>query len=358
MPLSASDDQLARAVRQKLLDTDLAQVVPPMYCRLTPALIKSTSGKVGETGRGAVLLQIESMIDIGHSCSTQLDIAEARRDVKATLNGDKLLETAQHNVALRESGTTPASHADHMNDIQAQEEDKMHSATVFPHRMLKLELSDGSNNGLGRVSAIEQERIAALDMNTLKIGAKMLLKGAPIRSGYVLLSPKEVTVEGGQVHDKAIAAETNFINTLRAKLGKPPASNPTANPAGEDSARANVADKVTRKRAVEVDDLDDDGTDDTMLLAALDAQERSRAKPPSQTSDPPLSLPTFKRQLVVPQTLLEKSKPKNVADTDAISLLDSDDDELFSTLDEDALLKTSLPSTREDPIVIESSPEL
>lgn len=299
-----------------------------------------------------MLLQIESMIDIGHSSSTQLEIAEARRDVKATINGEDLLETAQQDIA---NSTAASAFGDHMTEFQAQEEGKMQSATVFPHRMLKLELSDGSNQGLSRMYAIEVDRVPALDMNKTKLGAKLLIKGSPIRSGYILLSPKEVTFEGGQVHEKAISADTNLINTLRAKLGKP-AVEITRAPEVEQVAQS-VPTPVNRKRVIDVDDLDDGDEDESFLLAALDAQEEALAE--RSTALPRSASPTSprKRQLLVPQTLKDRTESKYaINNTDSISLLDSDDDELFAVLSEDALFNPS-SSTREDPIVIESSPE-
>lgn len=349
--LPASDNQLAQSVRQKLLETDLAQVVTSSYRQLSQVLTKASAGKVGDTGRGAVLLQIESMIDIGHSSSTQLEIAEARRNVKATIDGESLLASAQQDSM---NSTALLASGDHMTDFQAQEEGKMQSATVFPHRMLKLDLSDGSNHGLNRMVAIEVDRIPALDMNKTKIGAKLLIKGAPIRSGYILLSPKEVQVEGGQVHEKAVTADANLINALRAKLGKPPVAIATA-PATEEAVQVGP-EAVARKRVIDVDDFDDVGDDDSLFLAALDAQEETSASPFKPLFPSPPSSPARKRQLVVPQTLKEKTDNKHFANSDPISLLDSDDEELFAALDEDALANP-FATSRDDPIVIESSPE-
>ncbi len=34
-------------------------------------------------------------------------------------------------------------------------------------------------------------------MNTTKIGCKLLLKGAMVKDGYLLLTPQSVVVEGG-----------------------------------------------------------------------------------------------------------------------------------------------------------------
>ncbi len=45
-------DQLARAVRQTLLDSDLASIVPASYTRLNAAHLRS--GKIGDAARGAV----------------------------------------------------------------------------------------------------------------------------------------------------------------------------------------------------------------------------------------------------------------------------------------------------------------
>ena len=122
-----SPQQLTVAVRRALLDTDLALVVSPSYTQLSPEALRSHTGKFGDAGRGAVLVQVESMIDIGYSASTQLEIAEAR------------LEARRSNIDPNvESKPTQPPSTDHMAEFQASEDDKLSSTTLYPRRMLKV----------------------------------------------------------------------------------------------------------------------------------------------------------------------------------------------------------------------------
>ncbi|SJX62297.1 uncharacterized protein SRS1_13144 [Sporisorium reilianum f. sp. reilianum] len=387
---TCSPDQLARAVRQELLDSDLADVVPASYSRINAQRLSSFRDKVGDVGRGAILVQIESMMDIGYSASSQLEIAEARRDARRA--------NVDPNDVPAAAKATNNAEADHMADFQAQEDDKIQASTVFPRRMLKLELSDGSKGAT--VSAIELQRVSGLDMNTTSIGTKMLLKGALIKDGYLLLTPQTVSVEGGCVREKDRVAEDKLIDKLRLQLGKPLQSDASATgPQASTSTSSNTrsSDRAHAPAAERGFSPDDDESE---LLAALEAEEArattntSSTRAPaatgtrnlsSTTTEPPP--PTRQRAtLIVPESLTQTStgKPRsqqsNPAATkasatqdDPISLIDSDDDALFAEIP-DALLDADLAgggeiygrqpasarshhNSREEPIVIESSPE-
>ncbi|CCF49699.1 uncharacterized protein UHO2_07349 [Ustilago hordei] len=388
---TASPDQLARSVRQELLDTDLAKVVPPSYSRLSPDALLSASGKVGDAGRGAVLAQIESMIDIGYSASSQLEIAEARREARRA-NIDP------NDVPAEVKAAQSSSAMDHMADFQAQEDDKIQATTIFARRMLKLELSDGGKDD--NVFAIELERIPGLDMNAAKMGTKLLLKGALIKDSYLLLTSKTVAVEGGWVREKDQVAEDTFINKLRSQLGKPPlGDNATGHPDGpsnnaipEPSSNGAAS---AEQRGFSPDD------DESELLAALEAEEEMKINAPirpARTTENAAAkgstanhkgsaslaasqASTSKRMdLVIPEPLSQGSAGKlhsqrssgaeklkatqEATQEDPILLLESDDnDELFAAipdivLDDAGSRRSEKESnSRNDPIVIESSPE-
>lgn len=386
-------DQLARAVRQELLDTDLAKLVPASYTRLNAHTLSSVADKVGDVGRGAVLVQIESMIDIGYSISTQLEIAEARREARRA--------NVDPNDALAEAKTTATSEADHMADFQAQEDDKVQATTVYPRRMLKLELSDGSKGP--SVFAIELERIRELDMNTTRIGTKLLLRGVAVKGGNCLMmTPQTVSVEGGCVQEKDQRAEDRFIDMLRARLGKPP-QNETSAEGVRDTPMTTKAvshpanGTATVQRGFSPDD------DESELLAALEAEEEMLAAGSSSASmhanatrlqsttdssltsapppPPPAAAVCQRATLVVPESLTQSSTGKSqsqrsdaalkasATQQDPISLIDSDDDEeMFASIPDafpvqqthgrhNNTASTVLRNTREEPIVIESSPE-
>nr|CDI53027.1 conserved hypothetical protein [Melanopsichium pennsylvanicum 4] len=396
--ITATPDQLARAVRQKLLDSDLHRIVPASYCKLTPEAFRSPSAKVGDAGRGAVLTQIESMIDIGYSASSQLEIAEARCEARRT--------NVDPNDGLAEAKLTAATvvaAADHMADFQAQEDDKVQTTTVYSRRMLRLELSDGSK--LANVFAIELQRIPGLDMNTTKMGSKLLLKGALIKDGYLLLTPQTVLVEGGGVREKDGVAEEKLIEKLRVQLGKSPSSSVKASDNSRDTsvggATGPASDLITARpqRSFSPDE------DESELLAALEAEEEmtvASAVPAvdiasnSHTRDATSNVSTSNQaqpkreraELPMPDGMSQSSwikchsQPSNIKTTprqtatqqDPIMLLDSDDDRLYDSLDDNALNAVDVESklepvqrpsqaadavsnSRYEPIVIESSPE-
>ena len=396
---TGSADQLARAVRQELLDSDLAKVVPASYRRIDADLVSSLAGKAGDAGRGAILVQIESMIDIGYSAASQLEIAEARREARRA-NVDPNEASASVNSAPSTSNAEP----DHTADFQAQEDDKMSATTVYPRRMLKLELSDGSQGA--NVTAIELQRIGALDMNTTGIGAKLLLKGTLIKDGYLLLAPQTVSVEGGRVREKDKVAESKLIDRLRLQLGKAPQSESSAESMQQTMA-SNAVEQASRRTAAATADRGFSPDDDeSELLAALAAEEdfmavksssRTRQEPAAAvatssaatTAHPPVGQ---RGTLIVPENMAQSSsgKPRSQASNtaatkasvtqgDPISLIDSDEDELFASVP-DALLddmadvdedfgrqhesrrranpaSTKTLNSREEPIIIESSPE-
>ncbi|KAJ1020672.1 hypothetical protein NDA16_004065 [Ustilago loliicola] len=349
--------------------------------------IDRSSGKVGDAGRSAVLVQVESMIDIGYSASSQLEVAEARREARRA-NIDP------NDVPAEVKAAQTASSADHMADFQAQEDDKIQASTIFPRRMLKLELSDGGKDA--NVFAIELERIPGLDMNTTKIGTKLLLKGALIKDGYLLLTPKTVSVEGGSIREKDQVAEDTFINTLRSQLGKPPIGDDAASDLNGSSSNAVAGFCTSGAASVQQRGFSPDD-DESELLAALDAEEETRASAPTRTARPeasaasndstgrdkasgfmagPQSSTKKRTNLVIPEPLSQGSarkldcqrssgaaKPKATQE-DPISLIESDDDELFANIAEtvmsgaDSRRTENASNSRNDPIVIESSPEL
>ncbi|XP_050299778.1 tudor domain-containing protein 3-like [Anthonomus grandis grandis] len=62
-------------------------------------------------------------------------------------------------------------------------------------RMLKLTLTDGESY----VQAIESTHISSISREKTAPGTKVLINGAPVVSGYLLISPNNCTVLGGQV---------------------------------------------------------------------------------------------------------------------------------------------------------------
>ncbi|PWN52793.1 hypothetical protein IE53DRAFT_249926 [Violaceomyces palustris] len=236
---SLSDAELLSRVRQRLLASDMSAF--SMSPTLPDNVPSHVDGWVGAGPRKAVMVQIVSILDIGVSAQSQLDVAEARKAAKTMLGGEAMLDPSGSapgsTVNTTDLGDVepPASLQgdDPMADFYAQEDEAGRPATVFSRKMLRMELSDGHNKVLA--PAFEHKRIANLDMNSMQLGCKLLLRGAKIRHGHILLSPSCVTVLGGRVDDLADRFEDSLINKLRAKLGKGPIepgkkSEPTSQP--------------------------------------------------------------------------------------------------------------------------------
>lgn len=335
-----SNDQLARSVRQRLLETDLAQVVVASYSRIAPEKLQAANGKVGDSGRGAVLVQIESMIDIGCSAASQLEIAEARVEARRS---NKDPNEAYAGLKPAASASSSSSGADAMAAFDAQEEGKSQGNTIYPRRMLKLELSDGGSSA--NVWAIELERIGGLDMNTTKMGSKLLLKGAQVNKGYLLLTPATVSVEGGGVSAKQAVAEEKLIATLRAQLGPPRRKRGMPSKPQAISNHAHDGNGSNHTTTAAQDRFSPD-EDESMLLAALEAEAEAGV-------DEAAAAQLAEREASLPhETKPESGGPANGGaqrggrQPAPIVMVDSDDDD-------DAYTSARWQET----ILIESSPE-
>lgn len=174
------------------------------------------------------------------SAQTQLDVLEARKAARSTVNGAVLLEQEASEAEIRGKG--PSSYAasstatngtnasaveedDHMAEFNAAEEAASLPATVFPRSMLQLELSDGFTV----VKAFEHRRIDAISMASTPLGAKLLLRNARFVNGQLLLSPECVSYKGGRVDDMDRDAEDRLIDQIRSKLGKEPIRRDSSN---------------------------------------------------------------------------------------------------------------------------------
>lgn len=276
-----------------------------------------------------------------------------------------------------------------MADFQAAEEDKFSSTTIFPRRMLKVEFSDGSKSG-NRVWGIERDRVVGLDMNTTNLGAKVLLKGVQVEKGLLMMNGRTVVVEGGRVREKDEGKEERLIEKLRQQLGKPPLETANAN----NEKAAEVQGRATSATAREERGFSPD-EDEEMMLAALEAEAELSAangsKPQASSSrkPQPQPLPSPPKRTAASLVIPEDMAPRSGSGADVkglafskgggamITLIDSDneDDGLFRSVPDELLSGRGLskqaaqtsstraaPSKasqglREDPILIESSPE-
>ncbi|CAO1616826.1 unnamed protein product [Parajaminaea phylloscopi] len=221
---SVTDAQLIQKTHEALLQQDLASFAQGA---VLPQGSNSKPGQhvLGAGARGGVLLQVVSKIDVGVSAQKQLEVLEARKAARVTAEGAALLEreAAQHAASSARghpngSGLEPPTgdEGDHMADFHAAEEATNLPATVFPRSTLQFELSDGFT----MVKALEHRRIASLSMAETRLGSKLLVKGAQVAGGLLLLTPEVVEVKGGVVASMDADAESKLIERLKRRLGK------------------------------------------------------------------------------------------------------------------------------------------
>ncbi|CAO1638469.1 unnamed protein product [Sympodiomycopsis kandeliae] len=206
-----SPTALVQYVKHALLNTSLANSLEKGT--LPAGISKSKQTVLG----GPTLLEIVGKLDIGISAQTQLDVLEARRQARLTIGG--LSEEAHLNADVPVAKEQEQEEdTDHMAEFNATEEAASLPATVFPRSTLQLKLSDGFTT----ITAIEHKKISSLSMTDPPMGAKIVLRGAKVKQGYILLSPDVVEIKGGKVDDLENTWESRLIDELRAKLGKEP----------------------------------------------------------------------------------------------------------------------------------------
>lgn len=179
-----------------------------------PQDIATLTGQIGSTGpnsnRTSVLVQIVGITDIGVSAQNQIDVLEARRAVKQSPGMAALLD----NDPASDPAPTQGGE-DHMRAFGEQEEANSRSTTVFQRSMLQLLVSDGHSPP---VPAFERVRIPQLSLGTTSLGCKLLLKGAMVRKGQIVLEPSVVTVKGGSIPELQQDADLTKMNILRARI--------------------------------------------------------------------------------------------------------------------------------------------
>ncbi|KAK0531221.1 hypothetical protein OC834_003032 [Tilletia horrida] len=225
-----TDRELIKQVNIQLLHSDLADSAEAGT--LSPDILTAHKQRIGEKGRG-VLLQVVGIMDVGVSAQTQLDVLAARKEARThpPAPGAGAAPHAGAAEATEENQEEGEEEEDHMAAFHSSESAlaSIANPTVYPRSVLRIHLSDGHNPDV-LLPAFEHSRIEALSMNdgptpgegrTL-LGCKVLLKGAEVRRGQVLLRPGEVEVLGGSIPELEDRAEYILTNSLRVRLGKPP----------------------------------------------------------------------------------------------------------------------------------------
>ncbi|KZP00573.1 hypothetical protein CALVIDRAFT_509829 [Calocera viscosa TUFC12733] len=135
-----------------------------------------------------LLLQVVSIMEIGHSAFSLLNTRQAWQENLAGLAGAE-------DEADDEIGDTPR----------------------YPRGMLSLELSDGYNI----IKAIEFRRLDVLRLGQTPLGYKIVLKNVPVRRGVAMLQPANVEMRGYSNEELDAHRDTVLTRGLRERMGLP-----------------------------------------------------------------------------------------------------------------------------------------
>lgn len=234
------------------------------------------------------------MTDIGVSAQAQLDVLEARSQARQTAGGAAQLEEA--NKGDNNANEQP----DHMADFNASEEAASLPATVFPRSStMQLTLSDGHTT----IQAFEHRRLPWLTMTEPPLGSKVVLRGAKVHSGHVLLTQECIELKGGRVESMDNEWEENMIDELRGKLGKP---RRTKRQKDRDANGAHQANDV-------VHEADADEDEEAALFEAMQGGEVSPKKSTAAASGSGTSCASTKRIKLPPKNSASASSESRQA---------------------------------------------
>lgn len=216
-----SDSKLNSETLNQILMANLEDVAS--HSVLPEGIEDLASGTIGSPTnlhKTSVLVQIVSLSDIGVSAQNQIDVLEARKAVKNSPGMAALLNTQNANpdnvndAGATQNGTQANGNDDHMRAFGEQEQEIQKSSTVFSRSMLQLFVTDGHSPP---IPAFEKVRIPELDQATTLLGCKLLLKGAQVRRGQILLEPKCVVIKGGSIPEWTEVADLTMMNLLRKR---------------------------------------------------------------------------------------------------------------------------------------------
>lgn len=144
--------------------------------------------KVKQLSSRGILVQIQSITEIGHSALSLQTVHQ------------KLQDDAQGR--------------DRVVDLEDPESQDRQAPISYPRAMLKFELSDGHYT----VPAIEYQKINGLNLAETPLGCKLLIKSPMVRRGLLLLTPENTTIKGFQVDELDANRDQTFRDGLQARL--------------------------------------------------------------------------------------------------------------------------------------------
>lgn len=185
--------QLIKKVENQLLLSDLSDSTIVADCSVLKDVRVGDGGveaqpKEVELGSRGILVQIQSMTEVGHSALSLQTVHQ------------KLQDDAQGR--------------DRVVELEDPESQDRHAPISYPRAMLKFQLSDGHHS----VPAIEYHRIDGLSLAHTPLGSKLLLKCTTARRGLLLLTPENTTIKGFQVDELDTNRDQVFREGLQARL--------------------------------------------------------------------------------------------------------------------------------------------
>lgn len=181
----------------RILATDLTTSIQPSSTNtLAPGLLNVNAQE--QNLAGPIVLQVLHIEDVGRSAWSQVENLEAQERGETT-KGREIIRNIPGDAAENSNLPDPTA-ADR---------------SVGPHKLV-LQDCKGLN-----IYAFELDKLDGLNVRSLSIGAKLLLKNAVVARGVLMLRPACVDLLGGKVDvwDKAWRAARK--DALRARAGAP-----------------------------------------------------------------------------------------------------------------------------------------
>ncbi|EFP89110.2 uncharacterized protein PGTG_14951 [Puccinia graminis f. sp. tritici CRL 75-36-700-3] len=194
--------QLIKKIENQLLLSDLSTSTsaetPPLKDLWIPEQDAERQTKVQHLPNRGILVQIQSITEIGHSALSLRTVHQ------------KLIDDAQGR--------------DRVLDLEDPESQDRQAPILYPRAMLKFDLSDGHHT----IPAIEYQKIDGLSLAETPLGCKLLIKSATIRRGLLLLTSENTTIKGFQVDELDLNRDRILQEGLNARLSRA-ADNPERN---------------------------------------------------------------------------------------------------------------------------------
>ncbi|KAL4949173.1 hypothetical protein BDW69DRAFT_80514 [Aspergillus filifer] len=182
IPLAA----LTKTALFRLLNTDFRETLSPQSTSLLPVDIYDPNVQE-RCLPGTIPVQVLDIEDIGTSIWSQVEAIE-RVERGETVRGREIIRTV--NVGDEEPNNETNSRTTANANANAGASANESSG---PHRLI---LQDAKGT---RAVGIEISYVKGIAINSLPIGAKLLLRNATVARGMVLLTPESIEVLGGKI---------------------------------------------------------------------------------------------------------------------------------------------------------------